>query len=265
MLGLIKSERNWQWAAYGKHPSVRDYFRVGRHFPSVNSFSEWIEKGYDMAASKKNIHEICSWRFWARESRKQNIVCGLLRDSNDSIGRPFPLMIIGTGPLKGWEEQWDLLPLACEKTWDQIEYLSTHIFDDFKKLGIELQNIKPPRSEWSELAARRGNFIEFKSTQGGYSIDLKNLGRQALSLSEKAESFVYLNQAQTSLISLWHFLFKTHVKTLPNSIFMGGTLEKAYMAFFKRPLILNDFIQLWTISSSEVLKNGSLIAGKRTN
>ena len=46
MLEGLRSERRWQWAAYGKHPAARDYFKVGQGFPLVDSFSGWVENGY---------------------------------------------------------------------------------------------------------------------------------------------------------------------------------------------------------------------------
>lgn len=252
MLGTIKSERHWQWAAYGKHPSARDYFKVGQNFPLLNVFSDWIEKGYQVLAAK-NIpaQRVCFWRFWTRESRRQNIICGVVRDSNDGLGRPYPLLIIGTGPLKGWEKLWDLIPFACEKTWRQIEYLSTQMFEDFKRLESEVQNIRPPYAEWSGFIKKREDFVEVNSP------GLRELESRASSLSEKAECFIRLDQGpfhdQFEMISLWHFLFKLRGKTVPNSVFMGGTVEKAYIAFFKRPLISSDFIKLWSVSTELIL------------
>ena len=58
----------------------------------------------------------------------------------------------------GWEEQWDLLPFACERTWDQIEYLSSLMVTDFKKLEIEVQNNRSPSPEWSEFYSHREPF-----------------------------------------------------------------------------------------------------------
>jgi hypothetical protein len=41
MLGLIKSDPNWRWAARGKHPSVKDFFSIGLEFQLAANFSEW--------------------------------------------------------------------------------------------------------------------------------------------------------------------------------------------------------------------------------
>ena len=123
--------------------------------------------------------------------------------------------------------------------------------EDFKRLESEVQNIRPPYAEWSGFIKKREDFVEVNSP------GLRELESRASSLSEKAECFIRLDQGpfhdQFEMISLWHFLFKSRGKTVPNSIFMGGTVEKAYIAFFKRPLISSDFIKLWSVSTEFIL------------
>jgi type VI secretion system protein VasJ len=94
----------------GKHPTVMDYFQLGSSAPLVNAFAVWAENGYQkLVAKNRKRTAFCSWRFWAKGMRKGYIACGLGRDSSDSAGRPYPLMIMGIGTLAGWEENWDLL------------------------------------------------------------------------------------------------------------------------------------------------------------
>jgi type VI secretion system protein VasJ len=245
MLEGLRSERRWQWAAYGKHPAAKDYFKVGQEFPLLNSFSEWIENGYDKLAQKNNPAAMrCSWRFWTREARRENVVCGVLRDSSDSFGRPYPLLVMGTGPLKDWVNEWDLVPLACENPWGQIEYLSTRTFNDLKGLEHEVQSIRPPTAAWSELAKNRERF------RGLPSSDLGRLNGQASTLLESSDCFISLDQGlshdQPDLIGLCHFLVKSRIEIVPNVVFIGGTLEKTHCAFFRRPLASSDFTRLWS-------------------
>ncbi len=124
----------------------------------MKSFSDWVEKGYKKLAIKRNTsYELLSWRFWTKEFHKDVIVCGLIRDSSDSIGRPYPLLIMGEGPLKDWQDHLDLLPFACEKPWSQLEYISSQMFKDLKKLTAEIYNIQPPYPEWSEFNIKKEN------------------------------------------------------------------------------------------------------------
>jgi type VI secretion system protein VasJ len=255
-LGTITSNQYWRWAAFGKHPVASDFFGLGEDIPLTKGFSNWVQKGYETLISKKSASTgLYAWRFWARGSQKENIACGVIRDSSDSVGRPYPLLIMGTGPLPGWEKNWDLLPFACERTWDQIEYLSALVANDFKKLEVEVRHIRPPHHEWPELTTKRKGLEDLwsNSNTNNSSSNLKDMERQASSVLDKVEFIVYLDQTpfqdQFSQVSLWHYFLKKHVKVAPNAIFMGGTLDKAYLAIFRKPLIATDFVQLWSIAS----------------
>ena len=253
MLGPIGSILHWRWAASGKHPVASDFFRMGEEFSLGKGFSDWVGNGYRALTSGGNAGQrLYSWRFWAKGTQKGTLACGVLRDSSDRVGRPYPLLIMGMGPLKGWEEEWDLLPLACERTWNQIEYLTAGVVSDFKKLENETGQIRSPRAEWSELRVQKGDLGKRPSGEGpGESVEnLKALEKQARDLSEKGESFVPLDQRpsedQFNRISLCHSFFKAYGGTTPNAVFMGGTTERASIAFFRRPLMPGDFVRLWT-------------------
>jgi len=256
-LGTITSNQFWRWAAFGKHPVASDFFGLGEDIPLTKGFSNWIQKGYETLISKKSASAgIYAWRFWVRGSQKENIACGVIRDSSDSVGRPYPLLIIGTGPLPGWEENWDLLPFACERTWDQIEYLSALVANDFKKLEVEVHHIKSPRPEWPEFILKRRSLEDLWSNSNANNIssNLKNMERQTAGTSDKAELIVRLNEDslndQFAQVSLWHYLLKNYMKAAPNAIFMGGTLDRIYLALFRRPLTTADFVQLWSIPAA---------------
>lgn len=246
MLEGLRSERRWQWAAYGKHPAARDYFKVGQGFPLLDSFSGWVENGYQAVAARVTARGILrSWRFWTREARRENVVCGVVRDSADSLGRPYPLLVMGTGPLKDWANHWDLVPLVCDGAWGQMEYLGARPFADLKKLEEEVQGIRPPNAGWSDLTSARDNLAQLESHC------VERLERQALSLSENMESVIPLDQGTSEdpvrLIGLCHYLVKSRTEIMPSVIFMGGTLDKTYCAFFRRPLTVSDFVQLWSL------------------
>jgi len=89
----------------GKHPVAMDYFHLGTSAPLVNAFGAWIENGYQKVVSPaRNGLALHSWRFWARGIQKGHIACGVVRDSSDSTGRPYPLLVMGIGKLPGWEK-----------------------------------------------------------------------------------------------------------------------------------------------------------------
>jgi type VI secretion system protein VasJ len=248
-------EGNWEWAAYGKHPVAKDYFKLGPHGPLVKVFSEWVDSGYRRVAARGESSPY-SWRFWARGPKKDGLACGVVRDSGDQLGRPYPLLIMGTGRLANWEDQWDLIPLACDRTWAQMEYLYTKMLDDLKQLEEEIQKIPPPLSEWEEYREARRNSLEGSPSSNLPSAPWEKWkGEELLSrFGPKAELFLPLD-AGLSLdpaaeIRYLHYLLKRGEKNIPQAVFMGGTLEKSLLAVFKRSVGAADFVQLWSVSSS---------------
>lgn len=235
----MKTNSSWQWSAFGKHPVAKDFFRLGQDNPLLKGFSDWVEKGYQVFISKnptpQNLH---AWRFWARGTQKENVACGVVRDSSDQVGRPYPLLIIGTGMLQGWEEHWHLMPFACERTWDQIEYLSAFMANDLKKMEQEVQHIRPPLPGWSDFEITGKDLkewdeqVSFSLGDGEVLLDLKT-----------TPNYDPLIQA-TYYLSL----IRNRVKTAPNVVFMGGTLNRTCLTFFRRPLQTSDFVQLWSDS-----------------
>ena len=106
----------------------------------LEALSKWVKNGYQLLNSKQNpISQFYCWRFWVKGPVKNNLVCGVGRDSSDSLGRPYPLLIVGTGFLEDWEAHWDLLPFACDMTWRHIEYVSSKRFTDFKQFEGEIE------------------------------------------------------------------------------------------------------------------------------
>lgn len=262
MLGTIERENNWKWAAFGKHPAAGDYFRLGDDTPFFEGLFNWVEDGYQLLTANGNsAPDFCSWRFWAKEAGKDFLVCGIVRVSSDSFGRPYPLVITGTGALKNWQENWDLLPFACEKTWRQIEYLASQLFTDLKKLEQEIRMVRPPVPEWDALTSKRKGLYQIGSPMDPYAsfLDYRELKKLAASNSDKGEVFVSLDRGPCNdkimHVSLWHMLFKDALKGMPSALFMGGTLEKAYLAVYRRPLKSSDFNQLWSVSSAAFWKN----------
>jgi len=252
MLGAIGMNSSWHWAAYGKHPVAKDYFRLGDDFPLGKGLSDWVDRGYRALGSGKDAGRgPCSWRFWVKGGGKDTLLCGLVRDSSDSVGRPYPLLIMGTGPLKGWESEWDLLPFACERAWDQIEYLSSMVVTDFKKLEGEVYNLRPPESRWAEFASRRGEFREKVASDPGSAFE-----RRMNDFSESTDGYICLDEGPFEdpfiRLNFWHFLLRAHLRAIPNAVFMGGTLEKSYLVLFRRALMPSDFTQLWSFSIADV-------------
>jgi type VI secretion system protein VasJ len=248
VLGRIKEDRSWQWAAYGKHPTVKDYFKVCYEFPSLRGFSGWMEKGFQILCSRRGKREGGSaWRFWGREGLKGKILCGTMRDSSDSLGRPYPLLIIGAGPMEEWENNWDLLPYACENSWGEMELLALSRFADIRGVEAGVRNIRPPAPDWSGFVSRRE---QFQMVAHG---DLKTLAKNTLLQPASKQGYINLDRkgeiSFSETIGLYHFLLKSRDSNPPHIIFLGGNGDGRYLVYFRRSLVSSDFINLWTIGS----------------
>jgi len=243
---MTRFRNSWTWAAFGKHPALKDFFSLGIPRQAGQGFAEWVQSGYQRASARENKapRRFYSWRFWMKGPRKGSLACGLLRDSSDSLGRPFPLLIVGSGSLPGWEERWELLPLACERPWEQMEAISTGAFPDFDHLKEEIRQIQPPRPQWSEFSAGKfalagdgsGDCWAFESgkrTIGAADGDLIPLDDPA-------------GGSPRAAVQLWHSLWKQRVGDIPRVIFMGGNGNKVFVAFFRQPLTAEDFGRLWS-------------------
>ena len=255
MLELTKSSRTWRWTASGKHPSVKDYINIGQGFPLADSFSDWLNKGYQAQRFlSSSAHSNCSWRFWVKGTSKNEISCGLVKDSSDSIGRPYPLLIMGNGPLEGWEDTWGLVPEVCETTWIQMETLSTKAFIDLKELAQHLASLPQPLPHGSPSLA--AGDVDLEEHEVLSSSDVKLFSAQLRMLSGKNVGYIVLDQfndyGRINNVQFVGRILSRHLVSAPSTVFIGGTQEMSCYAFFRRPLTVSDFSTLWTHLSQRV-------------
>lgn len=240
----MRNNGRWQWSAYGKHPSARDYFRLGDVYPLNKALAQWMERGHErIVAAHELVPRYCSWRFWIQEAKKNHVACGLLKTSMDTIGRPHPLLMIGFGFLADWYENWDLAPFVFEKAWVEMEYISAKSIIDLKMFESEIQKMRTPVVEWSALRQSRGN------------ADWRDLPvetfREKLCSLAGLEFFLRLDSQHFDsfdLTGLCHRLLKANCESPPSAVFIGGTNRETYLSVFRRPLTITDFIRLWSIS-----------------
>jgi hypothetical protein len=234
MFGTVKQTPAWVWGASGKHPVVKDYIRLGRQTPLMNAFSHWVEEGYQKVGSHSPHH---SWRFFAKGISPRELSCGLIRDSHDGAGRPFPLLIMGCGPFGGWENQWDDLPSSLDGLWVRLEFLSTRQVYDLEELKRDIDRLPAP-SLSKEIEPHSGSIDEIP-------LSAITEGKIALLLGDDA--------GRPEDIRHWLASLKARLKSVPEAIFIGGSLEQTYLAAFTRPLGTEDFAWLWTMNRDDVL------------
>lgn len=241
MLGIIRSKRAWKWTACGKHPVAKDYFMMKTDDPLLRAMANWMENGYKNLGPKRDHSQgIYAWHFWAKGLKKESLVCGFVRDSSDLTGRPYPLLIMGAGYLKGWSANWDLLPYICENVWSQMDYLAARRFMDLKQLENSVRIIQPPSPEWNDAAYTRSKAV---------SRNHKEFEDRAAGLAKKAECFIPFDSGVgnvTEQLGQWHTALKAHAKNIPNAVFSGGASGKLCLAVFNRKLTISDFARFWS-------------------
>lgn len=245
MLGLTISEQKWIWSASGKHPVARDFFRIGQDSAIGSSMSEWVNKGFSqLKADMKTGRSPRFWRFWARGGAKNELVCGILRDSCDSMGRFYPILVLGAGTVSSWEEHWDLLPFACEPTWKRIEYLCTRNQGDLAGFEREIINLRPPVPDWQNFSA---------TSEAGINSLQEDHSARAL---EKTAGYAQDDQHMTVvldcdfpdnllIVSLLLRSVRENRKIAPNIVLIGGSLDSTLLSVYWRPLLSGDFAVLW--------------------
>jgi type VI secretion system protein VasJ len=253
LLGLSRTEQRWRWAACGKHPVAGDYFCLGHSFPTARIFADWMEKGYPSLSGKDaelaGAATACGWRFWAA-GEKRNLVCGLVRDSYDSFGRPFPLLVVGEGPMGAWEESWESVPSACERAWSYIEYCVTKSIRDLKQLETEILNTPSPSADWMDNGGLPSVSLEPASTLSGNALDV------VVPVYQGAEYDVFQLNAEHSVgkidaVTVLHRLLKNRQPAVPKAFFVGGDFERTCAVRFNRPLRYADFSTLWSAPRME--------------
>jgi len=211
--------------------------------------AEWVDKGYStVTVTMKPGQQPRFWRFWARGIVADELVCGLLRDSSDSIGRKYPLLVLGSGPIASWKAHWDLLPGACERAWNRIEYLCTRNPPDLGGMERELLTTRPPEPDWRDFHATREAGMKVLQ----HSPAVRLIDARLNILREEQEFRMALdNDISDHLVLASHFLsrIKADGKGPPNTVFIGGTFDATCLAIYWRPLVVGDFIALWGVTN----------------
>jgi type VI secretion system protein VasJ len=243
MLGSIIPSRKWNWIAVGKHPVAKDYIHFGGQSALLDAVAQWLADGYgNLNDGKNKPSEHHSWRFWLKGVKKGSLVCGLGRDSSDSIGRPYPLLIMGEGSLKGWEKQWPMLPTRLEKTWRRMEYIAAHHFKNAMVMQNEIKRLAVPGS---------GAFCDVDMSEGAAGAaavtDLTPCKSQL-----RQDGFAMIGLSPVNGLELHQVLICFHNRLrqccteVPKAVFIGGTPQKTYLAVARHPLGPKDFVKLWT-------------------
>ena len=251
MLGSVKHKAGWIWYASGKHPAAKDFLEIGPRDPLLQAFADWVGGGFrKWAIQNQSKSAQNSWRFWTKSTHKQQLICGISRDSCDSFGRAFPLVVVGSGHLRKWQDHWELLPLVLDQTWQQMEYLATKRLSDFNHLEDEIRMLPLPTDNWSGLNLDRQQFAEHNTGCEDPATEETRLQNMISGRSDPLVGIMPLinisQNDQPRQLSWLHARLKKRSHKAPNAVFMGGIPEKSCLVTFNRPLRSEDFGTLWS-------------------
>lgn len=233
MLGLNRAPA-WRFFAAGKHPCARDFIHVGVQTPLSGSLADWMVRGFRAEKAERGVSAASIvWRFWLRGGPGE-IVCGLLKESSDSIGRPFPLLLVGGGRLPEREGPWQELPLILSGLWQQMEELSAPETSDLGCLERGLETLLPPQGgEPSGMETGAPSVFSPPRLHDGGFILLKL--HQQMSGAACEEELRVAGKFLTE-----------HVSRPPIGAFIGGESGAPRYGVLTRPLRTADFATLWS-------------------
>jgi hypothetical protein len=227
MLGLLKKTLSWQWGASGKHPVAKDFISIGAKGGDIENLYRLIENLYSGMGEKPLLGR--SWRFFLKGEKKDMLSLGIIRDSNDALGRHFPLIVAGSGQVKGWGDNWQATFTCLAKAFLQIEFLCTKRINGLEELRQGLSTLNEPALTCSGI--KKNLAAGFKSGVGDGFI-----------LLESVEEDELLDEVEMELLSL-----SGSLPNIPAAVFLGGTQHNTWLSVFKDKLNIHNIERLWAV------------------
>jgi type VI secretion system ImpM family protein len=237
MLG-IRRRLELDIAACGKHPAFSDYIQVNTNLPLVNALASWVDAGMRSGGmeSKKN-RGIHSFRFWTMGVHKQSLIVGIIKDSSDSLGRIYPLLIMGQAYIKDKNCSWHSVFDRFGQVFRDFEEMSAARYDRFNEFKKALSDVRFPGADESS-AYETSNF----------STSLANWA-QTSPLDEDliVPMSVFLENYESLTGNNSDYKIGSAGNEPPKAVFIGGLPQKPIIAIYQRPLRTDDFCSLFDL------------------
>ena len=238
MLGISKKKVMVEFSAHGKHPAFNDYFNLNTGSPLANALSGWVEKGAKLGGTSRKNEKIRSFRFWVRGMNKGELGIGIVRDSSDSLGRTYPLIIMAQGSGRDWEKRWPYVFNHFDSVFRAFEEMTAARYDSFK--AFETRLAKTSFSAF--LSVTEDDRSELPETMMAWFRQGRDKGALAMPVA------TFLKKASSYPRPIRQGLFKKRVQP-PGAVFLGGLPENPLVAIYARPLTAKDFHTVFTLSN----------------
>jgi type VI secretion system protein VasJ len=162
------------------------------------------------------------------------------------------MMIIGEGALDQWEKFWHLMLIGLGPTWETLEYASTRRLRSLDQLENEINHLETPRKQWRQTKQMNhkelgDDLLQWKNSK----IILSGVREKVRALETDGRLLIPLDDQGAvdpfQLAVAWHLALKDCRSPVPNTVFMGGSPEKTFLALYCRPLSPDDFSVLWSV------------------
>jgi type VI secretion system ImpM family protein len=238
MLGIDRRRLKLDIAACGKHPAFSDYIRVNADLPMVNALASWVDAGMRSGGmvSKKN-RGIHSFRFWTMGVHKQSLIVGIIRDSSDSLGRIYPLLIMGQAYMKDKNRFWHTVFDRFGQVFRDFEAMTAARYDRFNEFEKALSDVRFPEIDMD-------SFFEASS----FSDCLVNWSASSpLDENLILPMPVFLENYEALAGNNSDYKIGSAGNEPPKAVFIGGLPEKPITAIYQRPLRTEDFCRLFDL------------------
>jgi hypothetical protein len=122
-----------------------DYFSIGEQTHFAAAYRKWVTFGYQQYInSGGDGKQVCSYHFWSKGDSTTSVAVGLLQSSADNLGRPFPLLLIGTVQLSSWQKIWPEFADALENVWAELGKIATERYQSLQGISMDLSRISLP-------------------------------------------------------------------------------------------------------------------------
>ncbi len=238
MLGIDRRRLKLDIAACGKHPAFSDYIRVNTDLPLVNALASWVDAGMRSGGvdSKKN-RGIHSFRFWTMGAHKQSLIVGIIKDSSDSLGRTYPLLIMGQAHMKDKNRFWHTVFDRFGQVFRAFEEMTAARYDRFNEFEKALSDVRFPELDID-------SFFEppiFSNCLANWSVSSRLDENLILPMPVFLENYQSLTNNSSE-----HKMGSTGIEP-PKAVFIGGLPEKPIIAIYQRPLRTGDFCRLFDL------------------